>query len=169
MTSTALHGGSRAEEPPHDNYDPNRGRSFNPGHQDLVTNISYNLFGSRMVTASSDHRIKAWDLNKHSKKFDLVDTWKAHDAEVLEVFSHATYPQPIPASSVADKSHIGKMDITMDRSSYWLNRRRHAFQNMDGGQQCCHELGPPLHLCLHLLQPKQYSIFFSLIQNSSRD
>ena len=88
MTSTASHGIPRSVEATHDDYDPNRGRSFNAGHQDLVTNISYNLFGSRMVTASSDHRMKAWDLNKRSKKFDLVDTWKAHDAEVFEVCSY---------------------------------------------------------------------------------
>ncbi|KAK6418938.1 hypothetical protein LTR95_017120 [Oleoguttula sp. CCFEE 5521] len=35
---------------------------FSHGHQDLVTEVSYNIYGTRMATASADHRIKVWDL-----------------------------------------------------------------------------------------------------------
>ncbi|KAL5115169.1 hypothetical protein ACEQ8H_006923 [Pleosporales sp. CAS-2024a] len=61
-------------------------RSFQPfahGHQDLVLAVDFNYFGTRMVTASSDHRLKVWD--KRDDSWTLVESWKAHDAEVVDV------------------------------------------------------------------------------------
>ncbi|KAF2125141.1 WD40 repeat-like protein [Dothidotthia symphoricarpi CBS 119687] len=61
-------------------------RSFQPfshGHQDLVLAVDFNYFGTRMVTASSDHRIKVWD--KKDDVWTLVESWKAHDAEIVDV------------------------------------------------------------------------------------
>lgn len=56
---------------------------FNHGHQDLVLAVDYNFYGNRMVTASSDHRLKVWD--RKDEGWILTDTWKAHDAEVTDV------------------------------------------------------------------------------------
>ncbi|KAJ4402002.1 hypothetical protein N0V91_007507 [Didymella pomorum] len=57
--------------------------TFSHGHQDLVLAIDFNYFGTRMVTASSDHRLKVWD--KKDESWSLVESWKAHDAEVTDV------------------------------------------------------------------------------------
>lgn len=56
---------------------------FNHGHQDLVLAVDYNFYGTRMVTASSDHRLKVWD--RKDEGWILTDAWKAHDAEVTDV------------------------------------------------------------------------------------
>ncbi|KAF9734555.1 hypothetical protein PMIN03_012165 [Paraphaeosphaeria minitans] len=58
-------------------------QSFAHGHQDLVLAVDFNYFGTRMVTASSDHRLKVWD--KKEESWSLVESWKAHDAEIVDV------------------------------------------------------------------------------------
>ncbi|KAI9693024.1 MAG: epoxide hydrolase, soluble (sEH) [Bathelium mastoideum] len=57
--------------------------AFDHGHKDLVLAIDYNLYGTRMVTASSDHTLRVWD--KQGDAWELTDSWKAHDAEVTDV------------------------------------------------------------------------------------
>lgn len=56
---------------------------FSHGHQDLVLAVDYNFYGTRMVTASSDHRLKVWD--RKDDGWVVTDVWKAHDAEVTDV------------------------------------------------------------------------------------
>jgi nucleoporin SEH1 len=58
-------------------------QTFSHGHQDLVLAVDFNYFGTRMVTASSDHRLKVWD--KKDDSWALVESWKAHDAEIVDV------------------------------------------------------------------------------------
>lgn len=59
--------------------------TFSHGHQDLVLAVDFNYFGTRMLTASSDHRLKVWD--KKDEAWSLVESWKAHDAEITDVSS----------------------------------------------------------------------------------
>lgn len=56
---------------------------FDAGHRDLVTVTKFNFYGNRIVTASSDHRMKVWD--QKDGEWQLVDTWRAHDAEIRDV------------------------------------------------------------------------------------
>ncbi|KAI8931245.1 hypothetical protein NX059_011592 [Plenodomus lindquistii] len=58
-------------------------QNFSHGHEDLVLAVDFNYFGTRMVTASSDHRLKVWD--KKDDSWSLVESWKAHDAEIVDV------------------------------------------------------------------------------------
>lgn len=58
-------------------------QTFSHGHQDLVLAVDFNYFGTRMVTASSDHRLKVWD--KKDDAWTLIESWKAHDAEIVDV------------------------------------------------------------------------------------
>lgn len=64
-------------------------QAFSHGHQDLVLAVDFNYFGTRMVTASSDHRLKVWD--KKDDSWSLVESWKAHDAEIVDVSSTFFY------------------------------------------------------------------------------
>jgi WD40 repeat protein len=64
-------------------------QTFSHGHQDLVLAVDFNYFGTRMVTASSDHRLKVWD--KKDESWTLVESWKAHDAEIVDVSA----PNPV--------------------------------------------------------------------------
>jgi nucleoporin SEH1 len=58
--------------------------TFDHGHNDLVLAVDFNFYGNRMVTAGSDHKLKVWD-KKEDGQWALVDTWRAHDAEVVDV------------------------------------------------------------------------------------
>ena len=62
----------------------NTSGTFAHGHHDIVQSIHYNYNGKRMVTASSDHHLKVYN-NKGENDWELVDTWRGHDAEILDV------------------------------------------------------------------------------------
>ncbi|KAI1932250.1 hypothetical protein LOZ58_003343 [Ophidiomyces ophidiicola] len=55
---------------------------FELGHRDQVNAIKFNYYGNRILTASSDHRIKVWDQTDSG--WEVVDTWRAHDAEIID-------------------------------------------------------------------------------------
>lgn len=57
---------------------------FEAGHRDLVTVTKFNFYGNRILTASADHRVKVWD--QKDSGWELVDTWRAHDAEIRDVY-----------------------------------------------------------------------------------
>lgn len=69
--------------------------TFRHGHEDLVQSIHYNFYGDRLVTGSSDHRIKVWN-RKPDGEFELVDTWRGHDAEVMEVVENSLHLTACP-------------------------------------------------------------------------
>ncbi|EME38446.1 hypothetical protein DOTSEDRAFT_140756 [Dothistroma septosporum NZE10] len=58
---------------------------FSHGHQDLLLAVSYNFYGTRMATASADHKVKVWDRNEKTGQWVVADVWTAHDAEVTDV------------------------------------------------------------------------------------
>jgi len=58
---------------------------FASAHKDLLQCVAYNLYASRCVTSSSDHRVKVWDRNEKTGTWTLADTWAAHDAQVTQV------------------------------------------------------------------------------------
>ncbi|TKA77340.1 hypothetical protein B0A55_03415 [Friedmanniomyces simplex] len=55
------------------------------GHLDLVLATSFNAYGTRMATASSDHRVKVWDRAAQTGQWIVIDVWTAHSAEVTDV------------------------------------------------------------------------------------
>jgi nucleoporin SEH1 len=61
--------------------------SFDQGHSDVVLAVDFHYYGYRMVTASSDHKLKVWD--RKDDNWTLVDSWKAHDAEIVDVSDHS--------------------------------------------------------------------------------
>lgn len=63
---------------------------FSHGHQDLVLAVDYNFYGTRMATASADHKLKVWDRIKDKDDgsgggWTVTDVWTAHDAQVTDV------------------------------------------------------------------------------------
>ena len=62
---------------------------FDAGHRDLVLVTKFSYYGNRIVTASSDHRMKVWD--QKDGQWQLTDTWRAHDAEIRDV-SRKAFP-----------------------------------------------------------------------------
>ena len=57
---------------------------FEPGHEDRVTVLHINDNGTRILTASIDHRVKVWDRNRDTSKTTIVDTFTAHDADIRD-------------------------------------------------------------------------------------
>lgn len=61
-------------------------QTFHHGHHDLVLAVDFNFYGDRMVTASSDQRLKVWDRKGgHDGEWVSCDIWKAHEAEIVDV------------------------------------------------------------------------------------
>jgi WD40 repeat protein len=54
---------------------------LSPGHTDLVHDIAYDFYGQRLVTCSSDHKIKVWDFPESPEEratWQLNDSWKVY-------------------------------------------------------------------------------------------
>jgi WD40 repeat protein len=60
---------------------------FEPGHQDRVTVLHINFDGTRILTASADHRVKVWERNAQTGQRTLTETWTAHDADIRDVLT----------------------------------------------------------------------------------
>jgi WD40 repeat protein len=58
---------------------------FTHGHHDLVLAKSFNFYGTRVATASSDHRVRVWNRNEKTGQWNLADSWIAHDAELTDI------------------------------------------------------------------------------------
>ena len=63
---------------------------FEPGHDDRVVVLHTNFDGSRMLTASIDHRVKVWGRDENTGERTLVDTFTAHDGDVRDVRQNVT-------------------------------------------------------------------------------
>lgn len=61
------------------------------GHTDLILATAHNLYGSRRVTASSDHRLRVYDRHDKTGLWTVVDTWTAHSAEITDVKWNGPY------------------------------------------------------------------------------
>ncbi|KAI4668114.1 uncharacterized protein J4E78_001936 [Alternaria triticimaculans] len=86
-------------------------QTFSHGHQDLVLAVDFNYFGTRMVTASSDHRVKVWD--KKDDSWTLVESWKAHDAEIVDVKWNGPFMGEVVGSIGEDgRCKIWQEDVT---------------------------------------------------------
>ena len=51
---------------------------------DVVLCAHYNYYGTRLVLGCADHRIRVYDKDFRGA-FNITDTWRGHDGEVLEV------------------------------------------------------------------------------------
>ena len=76
---------------------------FDTSHEDLIHDISYDFYGKRLVTCSSDQRLKVWDFieREDAAVWELNDTWKAHDSSILKaIWAHPEYGQVIASCSL---------------------------------------------------------------------
>ncbi|KAJ5172714.1 hypothetical protein N7492_005307 [Penicillium capsulatum] len=104
---------------------------FDAGHRDLVSVTKFNFYGNRIVTASSDHRMKVWDLK--DGQWQLTDTWRAHDAEIRD----ATWNGPFTGQHIGTvgedmKFKIWQEDVTQPPNS---GRRFRAIFRMTAPQR----------------------------------
>jgi nucleoporin SEH1 len=58
---------------------------FTASHADKVIALHINFDGTRVLTASVDHRIKVWTRDPTTASLKLLDIFKAHDGDVKDV------------------------------------------------------------------------------------
>jgi len=72
---------------------------FPTQHDDLIHDISYDFFGKRLATCSSDQKIKVWDQNDDGE-WVLTTEWKAHCGSVWKLaWAHPEFGQIIASCS----------------------------------------------------------------------
>ena len=52
--------------------------SFDAGHEDLIHDVAYDFYGKRLVTCSSDQRLKVREFVEETGVWEDVATWKVH-------------------------------------------------------------------------------------------
>lgn len=68
-------------------------------HSDLVHDVSYDFYGLRFATCSSDQTIKVWDKNENDE-WSVSTSWKAHSASVWRLcWSHPEFGQILASCS----------------------------------------------------------------------
>lgn len=60
-------------------------RAFQTGHEELIHDLRYDLYGRHVATASSDQHIKVFDFDSATSTWVLNDLWKAHDLLVVKL------------------------------------------------------------------------------------
>ncbi|KAF2077876.1 hypothetical protein CYY_000838 [Polysphondylium violaceum] len=72
---------------------------FSTSHEDLIHDVSYDFYGKRIATCSSDQKIKVWDLNDNGE-WGLSAEWKAHSGSVWKLaWAHPEFGQVIASCS----------------------------------------------------------------------
>ncbi|RKP07427.1 WD40-repeat-containing domain protein [Thamnocephalis sphaerospora] len=99
---------------------------FDANHEDLVHDIAYDFYGRRLVSCSSDQKLKVWDFDEDAG-WELNDSWKAHDCSVLKVcWGHPEYGQVIASCSFDRSVRIWEEQDHEPRNSgrRWVERAR---------------------------------------------
>ncbi|KAI8643433.1 WD40-repeat-containing domain protein [Parasitella parasitica] len=102
---------------------------FDTGHEDLIHDISYDFYGKRLVTCSSDQRLKVWDFVERSDAsvWELNDAWKAHDSSIHKaIWARPEYGQIIASCSFDRQVKIWEEQTVEPRNSQkrWAERFR---------------------------------------------
>ncbi|ORZ14647.1 WD40-repeat-containing domain protein [Absidia repens] len=99
------------------------------GHDDLVHDIEYDYYGKRLVSCSSDQRLKVWDLVEtgDAAGWETNDTWKGHDASIIKAsWAPPEYGQIIASCSLDRTVKIWEEQPVESRNSQrrWSERFR---------------------------------------------
>lgn len=60
-------------------------KPFITGHEDLVHDVKYDYYGRQLATCSSDLTIKIFVLNPSANEWELSETFKAHDSNIVSL------------------------------------------------------------------------------------
>ncbi|KAI0224714.1 epoxide hydrolase, soluble (sEH), partial [Massospora cicadina] len=73
---------------------------FNTNHDDLVHGLTYDFYGKRLVSCSSDQKLKVWEYHDTKGSWELVEGWKAHEASIVKAcWAHPEFGQIIASCS----------------------------------------------------------------------
>jgi len=60
-------------------------RSIKTDHKDLIHDVAYDFYGTRMATCSSDQTVRIWEIETSSGMWHCTSSWKAHSGSVWKV------------------------------------------------------------------------------------
>ncbi|CAK8671113.1 unnamed protein product [Clavelina lepadiformis] len=95
-------------------------------HKDLIHDVSFDFFGKRMATCSSDQSVKVWDLNEN-EEWICTSSWKTHSASVWKVtWAHPEFGQVLATCSFDRTVAVWEESIVENASSQlnhiWINK-----------------------------------------------
>ncbi|XP_076819055.1 nucleoporin SEH1-like [Clavelina lepadiformis] len=99
---------------------------INSQHKDLIHDVSFDFFGKRMATCSSDQSVKVWDLNEN-EEWICTSSWKTHSASVWKVtWAHPEFGQVLATCSFDRTVAVWEESIVENASSQlnhiWINK-----------------------------------------------
>lgn len=69
-------------------------------HEDLIHDCSYDFYGQRLVTCSSDRSLKVFDFDSTTNNWAPSDSWKCADGTILKcVWAHPQHGQVVACAS----------------------------------------------------------------------
>lgn len=60
-------------------------RGVKTDHKDLIHDVAFDYYGTRMATCSSDQTVRVWELEAVSGNWNCTSSWKAHSGSVWKV------------------------------------------------------------------------------------
>ncbi|XP_047130170.1 nucleoporin SEH1 isoform X1 [Hydra vulgaris] len=103
-------------------------RLISADHKDIIHDVSFDFYGRRMATCSSDHTVKIWDIDEHGEWVCTAD-WKTHSGSVWKVtWAHPEFGQVIATCSfdrtaVVWEEQVGEASsVQIGRTSQWIQR-----------------------------------------------
>ncbi|KAI8912440.1 WD40-repeat-containing domain protein [Gorgonomyces haynaldii] len=98
---------------------------FETGHEDLIHSIAYDEYGTRIVTCSSDQKLKIWDwVDSH---WELNDSFRAHDGSILKAsWAHPEFGQVFCTCSFDRTIRVFEevQQETKKSSKRWIEKQR---------------------------------------------
>ncbi|XP_064394460.1 nucleoporin SEH1-like [Halichondria panicea] len=98
-------------------------------HKDLIHDVSYDFYGKRMATCSSDQSVKVFDLHEDGQ-WQCTATWKCHSGSVWKVsWAHPEFGQVLATCSFDRTVAIWEEQVTEKKSplatssdTHWVKR-----------------------------------------------
>ncbi|XP_065179451.1 nucleoporin SEH1-like [Sycon ciliatum] len=130
-------------------------RALAADHKDLIHDITFDYYGRRMATCSSDQSVKVWDLNE-SGEWVCTSSWKTHSGSVWRVvWAHPEFGQVLATCSFDRTACIWEEQIAdssispnaaRSAGSHWVKRAT----LVDSRTSVTDIAFAPKHLGLHL-------------------
>jgi nucleoporin SEH1 len=98
-------------------------KPINTDHKDLIHDVSYDFYGRRMATCSSDQSVKVWDIGEDGQ-WRCTSTWKTHSGSVWRVtWAHPEFGQVLATCSFDRTVGVWEEQIGDQKSeAHWVKR-----------------------------------------------
>lgn len=98
-------------------------------HKDLIHDVSFDFYGTRMATCSSDQSVKVWDQDEDGH-WQCTADWKTHSGSVWKVtWAHPEFGQVLATCSFDRTASIWEEQVgdagpfqQGGRTSHWVRR-----------------------------------------------